>query len=88
MFSPGGNPLRATVDLSIRGIDLKAKPPALESPDRTKRRLVTQDTRLDLIANDVYRDCSKWRGIAVANNIQNPRKLTAGITLNIPPLSD
>jgi nucleoid-associated protein YgaU len=72
------------VVLSIKGVNTKKV--SVESPDRTKRRVVTQDTRLDLVANEVYGDSAEWRGIAAANGIRNPRKLMPGAALIIPPL--
>lgn len=84
MFSSEGKPLRATVNMTITGTDTNAV--ALQSPDRTKRYVLSQDTPLYLVAYDAYDDPAQWRQIAVANGIRNPRKLKSGMVLKIPPL--
>lgn len=84
MFSFEGKPIRATVSMTITGTDSSAV--ALQSPDRTKRYVLSQDTPLYLVAYDAYDDCAHWRQIAAANGIRNPRKLSHGMVLKIPPL--
>lgn len=84
MFTSDGKPVRAVVSLTIAGV--KNDKLALQSPDRTKRRVLTQDTQLYLVAYDAYNDCAQWRHIAIANGIRNPRHLSPGIVLKIPPL--
>ncbi|MDR2356318.1 MAG: LysM peptidoglycan-binding domain-containing protein [Clostridiales Family XIII bacterium] len=84
MFSSGGIPIRATVDLTFKSVDKKQT--ALQSPDRTKRHVLTQGTPLYAVAYEAYNDPTEWRPIAEANGIKNPRKLRAGTVLKIPPL--
>ncbi|MDR1669899.1 MAG: LysM peptidoglycan-binding domain-containing protein [Oscillospiraceae bacterium] len=84
MFTSEGKPVRATVNLSIQG--KKSAAVGLESPDRTKRRVLSQDLSLCLIAYEAYNDCGEWRRLAAANGIRNPRRVQAGTVLRIPPI--
>lgn len=84
MFTSEGKPIRATVNITIQG--KKGNQKGLESPDRTKRRVLPQDTQLYLVAYDNYNDCGEWRRIARANGIRNPRRAHAGSVLKIPPI--
>jgi hypothetical protein len=84
MFSTDGKPLRATLDLTMKEIDPRKL--SLESPDRSKRRLVIQGTHISQLAEEAYHDSALWRPIAMANNIRNPRRLRQGEALVVPPL--
>lgn len=84
MFTSDGKPVRATVSLTMAGI--KNEKLALQSPDRTKRRALAQNTPLFLLAYETYNDCTQWRHIAIANGIRNPRRLEPNVVLKIPPL--
>jgi nucleoid-associated protein YgaU len=84
MFSAEGKLLRATIDLTMREIDPYKL--SLESPDRSKRRLVIESTQISLLAEEAYHDPTLWRPIAEANNLNNPRRLKPGRALVIPPL--
>jgi hypothetical protein len=86
MFSSKGKPIRATVDLTVKSNADYRQAVALKSPDRTKRRVLIQDTPLCYVAFDAYNDPAEWRRIAVANGIKNPRRLRAGAALRIPPI--
>jgi nucleoid-associated protein YgaU len=84
MFTSRGIPIRAVADISFKGVEDKRL--ALQSPDRTRRHVVTQGTPLYLVAYGAYNDPGEWRRIAEANGVKNPRKLRAGAVLTIPPL--
>jgi hypothetical protein len=84
MFASTGQPIRATADMTIESTDNKKV--ALNSPDRTKRYVLTQDTQLYTVAYEAYNDPGEWRRIAVANGIKKPRRLSAGTVLKIPPM--
>ncbi len=84
MFSSKGAPIRAAAELSMKSSgDVKI---ALESPDRTKRHILTQDTPLYMVAHEAYNNCAEWRRIATANGIRNPRRLRAGMPLRVPAI--
>jgi hypothetical protein len=84
MFASTGKPIRATADMTIENTDRKKV--KLNSPDRTKRYVLTQGTPLYAVAYEAYNDPGEWRRIAVANGIKKPRKLSAGTVLKIPPM--
>jgi LysM repeat protein len=87
LFDEFGKPLRARVTLSIRkypSVEEQNKP--THSPDKTKRILVNQGDSLWRIAAREYGDATKWRLIADANDIDNPRILKAGSEITVPPV--
>jgi len=89
MFLDNGVPVRATLTLSIseyKTYDEQIRELGLESADLTKHRVFKEGENLWLIANEVYKDPSKWRVIAEANNIDNPRLIEPGSELTIPSL--
>lgn len=87
MFNKNGMPIRATVDAQITGIPevVRTKIP-LESPDRTKTRVVSDGTSVWGLANAEYDDISQWRVIAKANGIMDPFDIPTGTVLKVPAL--
>lgn len=84
MFNMFGTPVRATVDISL--ISDKKDNNIRNSPDRTKSRTITEGDRLYNFAYAEYGDCGEWRRIADANDIANPRRLSNGEHIVIPPI--
>lgn len=90
MFSPAGTPVRARVNLTLQGEEqitrqaIAQKPP--ESPDRTKERALAQGDQLWMIAGQEYSDPGKWKLIAQANGILNPRTLERAASLKVPSI--
>lgn len=87
MFLPEGIPVRATLTVTLKeykDIKEQVKELDLHSADITKRWVVKEGDSLWFIAYKEYGDPYKWRQIAFANNIENPRKLTPGQELIIP----
>lgn len=84
MFTGEGKAIRARVDITFKSTADKVVP--LESPDRTKRRVLKQDEQLFMMAHTCYDDCGQWRHIALANGLKNPRKVDAGMVLAVPAL--
>ena len=58
----------------------------LQSPDFTKVYVVKEGDTLSGIAASFYEDATKWRPIALANALVNPRSITSGQQLQVPPL--
>jgi len=87
MFNKNGMPIRAKVDTQLMGIpeESSTKIP-LESPDRTKSRVVSEETSIWSLAGQEYGDISKWRVIAKANGIMDPFHIPAGMVLKVPAL--
>lgn len=89
MFLPGGFPVRAELDVTFRRYDPPSDQRARtsrQSADRTTVRVVTAGDSLPLIAAKEYGDPGRWRSIARANDIDDPRSLEPGTELVVPPL--
>ena len=89
MFRADGTPVRARVNVTFT----EYNPPALqeaaeprESSDRTTVHVVTQDDTLWRIAAAEYGSATRWRAIADANGLVNPRTLFVGQELVLPPI--
>lgn len=83
-FHPNGTPLRATLACVFSDIDYTDE---LHSADVDKHYVVQPRDTLLAIAANLYKDSSRWRVIAQANGIDNPRALTPGQLLAIPKIS-
>jgi len=89
LFSPEGVPLRATLTVTLREyktLDDQLAQLNLSSPDRTHSHVIQRGETLSGIAGKLYRRPGNWRLIAEANNIEDPRRLTAGTFLTVPPI--
>jgi len=89
LFSPDGIPLRAKLNLVLieyRTVEEQVAETPRHSPDVDKSHVVRRGDSLATIANLAYNDPTQWRAIAANNGIQDPRRLTPGITLQIPRL--
>jgi nucleoid-associated protein YgaU len=89
LFSPSGVPLRAKLNVTFRDawtIDEQLAETPRNSSDRTKLVRVLQGQTLSDIAWQQYNDPAQWRPIADANQLDNPRVLTAGQVLKVPSL--
>lgn len=89
MFTESGIPVRARLEVSMRAVrepgkDLRSQP--RESPDRSKQRVLIGGTQLWHMAAQEYGDPARWREIARANGIDNPKVLPAGRSLRVPAL--
>lgn len=88
LFSPEGIPLRATLTVALREyktLDEQLAQLNLTSPDRTHSHVVEGGETLAHISAEFYQQPDDWRYIADANNIEDPRRLTVGAFLTIPP---
>jgi hypothetical protein len=89
MFDRAGEPLRATVKISLKEalspeeVEAETRP---ASPDLYQTWMVRDGERLDAIANAVYGDPAFWRPLASANRLANPRGLVTGQMLLLPPM--
>ncbi len=88
LFLKNGTPVRATLDCTFKEY-AGGKPTTrgeLHSADVDKRYTLRPGDTLMHIAFELYGDTSRWRIIAEANGIDNPRKLTPGQVLVIPAI--
>jgi hypothetical protein len=92
LFLDTGTPVRATLDLSLHETkaperQMKEEGRAKASPLQAATRVVRQGDTIWGIAFEEYRDVEKWRLIARANGITNPRALEPGAVLLVPSLA-
>lgn len=89
MFLPEGIPVRATLTVTLKEYkehEVQLKEISRQSTDRTKTWPVKQGDSLWSIAAKEYGDPGQWRAIAAENGIENPRVLSPGTELIVPPL--
>jgi hypothetical protein len=89
LFSPQGIPLRATLTVAMREfktLSTQREQLRLNSPDRTHSHIVARGDTLSSIAASVYGDPGQWRPLADHNHLTDPRKLSVGAVLEVPPL--
>lgn len=89
MFSNEGIPVRANLKVTFKGhtsMKDQMQSASKQSADRTKERVISEGDQLWSLSQKEYGDSNKWRDIARANNIQNPRKLKSGQKLVVPSL--
>jgi hypothetical protein len=92
LFAPVGGgvvPVRAVADVSFKEYvprKTQAKNPPRSSPDKAKLHTVVEGDTLWGLAAIEYGDPTKWRPIADANQIRDPRTLETGRQILIPAL--
>ncbi len=89
LFLGNGTPVRAKlsatfIEFTLPEEELQKNEP--HSPDLTKLYIVKVRDTLSAIASVFYENPAKWREIAIANDIANPRRLTPGQVLRIPKI--
>jgi len=84
-FMPDGTPVRATLNCTFT-VSSAVGGRELRSADVTKTHTVKLGDTLQLIAHQYYEDASLWREVALANSIDDPRRLAPGSVLTIPKL--
>ncbi|MBO4913985.1 MAG: LysM peptidoglycan-binding domain-containing protein [Oscillospiraceae bacterium] len=88
-FDAKGQPVRAILSCTfVECPELNRPSPAMQSPDTTKYRVSRTGDSLWAIADREYGECERWREIARANDIDNPRMLSTGDTIAVPALKD
>jgi LysM repeat protein len=85
-FSADGTPIRATLRCSFEEWEPPATTQKKINPIDDPVRVVKRGETLSSIAAEEYNDPNLWRIIAVTNKIDNPRRLTPGQRLTVPPL--
>lgn len=90
LFSPEGTPLRAVLTLKLEEyvpIQRQIEQLNLQSSDHTRSHVLEQGESLALVSWQYLNSPRDWRHIAAANEIDDPRRLSPGRTLTIPPLA-
>lgn len=83
-FLPDGTPVRAVLGCTFTDASIDSS--ELNSADVEKTHTVRLGDSLQAIAARHYGDPTRWRGIAEANDIDDPRALTPGVVLTIPAI--
>ena len=89
LFLSDGTPVRANLTVNFKEfieVAVLVRQDPLQSADHRKTRLVRTGDRLPSIAWEEYQDAGKWRHIAEANGIDDPKRLQVGMRLVIPAL--
>lgn len=89
MFLSSGEPVRATVTISMQNAKPTRDPKGEkqpESPDFAKLHTLRRGETLHAIAAREYEDAGQWRRIADANGIDDPLAVEPGTKLLIPPI--
>jgi LysM repeat protein len=88
-FFSDGRPARARLNVTFNEyLDAATQVAAanLQTADFSKVYVVKQGDTLSGIAANFYEDAGKWRPIALANSILDPRSISAGKEIQVPPL--
>jgi LysM repeat protein len=85
-FLADGTPVRATLNCSFEEWEPPETKQKKLNPIDDPIRIVRRGETLSSIAAEEYNDPSLWRVIAAANKLDNPRNLTPGQQLTVPPL--
>lgn len=91
LFSPEGTPLRAVLTLTLeeyRPLDEQLNQLNLQSADHTRSHIVTEGDTLASVAWRYLGRPTQWRHIASANAIDDPRRISVGTALVIPPIGE
>lgn len=89
LFKPNGVPVRARLTVTFNEYldpEMEAKRVGRETADYTKQHLVLQGENITHLATLFYQNPQLWRPIALANRLDDPRRVTAGQRLIIPSL--
>lgn len=90
-FHPDGTPSRASLSVSFkeyRTLRRQLEEPRRESADKSKRRVIVGCDSLWLLAAREYDQPREWVRIAEANDLDDPREITAGDWLIVPPMEN
>lgn len=89
LFFPDGRPARAKISVSFQEFvdpGRENREVKRQTANFSKAHAVVQGETLSAIAGRFYQDPRQWRPIAIENALDDPRALTVGQTLLIPPL--
>jgi hypothetical protein len=84
-FLDDGTPVRATMDCAFEEILDTSHMLKVQNPIDDPIRVVRRGETLSSIAKEEFEDPSLWRIIAEANKLDNPRQISPGQRLSVPP---
>jgi Contractile injection system tube protein/LysM domain len=85
-FLEDGTPVRATLGCAFEEWEEDEYKQKAQNPVDDPIRIVRRGETLSSIATEEYGDPALWRVIAAENRLDDPRQLTAGQRLTVPPL--
>jgi hypothetical protein len=89
MFLDSGVPVRAQLQVTfsewVSGIE-EAKAVKRQTADYTRVHVVGEGETASDVAYRAYGDPAKWRPIAIANGLEDPRRPQVGLELSVPAL--
>jgi hypothetical protein len=91
LFHIDGKPLRARLGVKMkeyRPVKVQLRDSENTSNDLERRYVVRAGETFSSISAAVYRDPARWRELARANAVSDPRRLTAGTVLTVPRLEE
>jgi nucleoid-associated protein YgaU len=90
LFNRDGTPLRAEIGLTLKSAPTEQPGTNPTSGGRRAHRShqLTRGETLQSLAHQVYGNAAYWRGIAAANGIDDPMRVSPGRRLLIPDLAD
>jgi len=83
-FQRDGVPVRARVDVVFRAYEPANAQQSRRTTNRPSTRTVTDGDTLWALAAEQYGDPTDWRTIAAHNDIDDPRSIEGGRTLELP----
>lgn len=87
MFLPSGIPVRATLNVTFSEALSDKEQEMIKAnftEDQYRQYKLKENEELTNVAYREYNDPTRWRDVAYANNIDNPRMVQSGMILNIP----
>jgi Contractile injection system tube protein len=90
MFAADGTPLRAIAEISLQRVpeDPQGTNPTSGGISGRRSALLADCDCLAAIAYREYGDPALWRGIAIANGIEDPARVPVGTRLLVPPRAE
>lgn len=86
LFSPDGKPLRARLELTFmhKGISSNSSNSSAQIQEKVRTRKLNPGEYIGLLAILEYGDPNKWKSVAAANNVDNPRLTPPGTDIYLP----
>lgn len=90
LFTPGGTPVRAVCTVALEEIsgEQPGQNPTSGSLAARELHVVAAGDTLEAVAYRAYGDPSRWRDLALANDVDDPMRLSLGSTLLVPALEE
>lgn len=90
LFDENGKPIRATVRVQMKEVpaDAPRQNPTSGSLAGHQSHMLVEGDSLPLVAHKYYDQAKYWRGLAIANAIDDPFRVRPGTRILLPPIED